>query len=97
MRFYLQVEEFSAETETALRQLMAKDKSLQRSAELLPGRVLSALMERPYMASRSWPSNLGVERPSVPSCIVKFVRRFMPRMGVAYDTELQKRLQVMHT
>ena len=94
---FLQVEQFSAETETTLRQLMAKDKSMQRSAELLPGRVLSALMERPYMAARSWPSNLSQDRPNVPNCIVRFVRRFMPRMGLAYDMELQKRLQVMHT
>ena len=95
LRYFLQVDQLADEIEKTLREQMATE-SIQRAAEHLPGRVLSELMERPYMASRSWPSTLAVGRPNVPNSVVKFVKSFMPRMGVAYDLELQKRLQVMH-
>ena len=69
--------------------------TVQRAAEHLPGRVLSALMDRPLMGTRSWPSSLAAPRTNVPNSIVKFVREFLPRMGVEYDAEMKKRLQVL--
>ena len=59
----------------------------------LPGRVIWELMEPSLQASRSWPSECP-PRTVVPHCLIVFVRDFLTKMGVEYDSEMQKRLQV---
>ena len=86
------MEQLSLDMEEEIRDQMAYD-SVRKAAEKLPGRVISQLMEPALQASRSWPSECP-PRTVVPRCLVVFVREFLTKMGVEYDKEMQRRLQV---
>ena len=90
--FLPQVDQLSLEMEDEIRKQMEFD-SVRKAAEKLPGRVISHLMEPALQASRSWPSECP-PRTVVPRCMVVFVREFLIKMGVEYDNEMMKRLQV---
>ena len=86
------MDQLSLDMEEEMRNQMASD-SVRKAAEKLPGRVISHLMEPALQASRSWPSECP-PRTVVPRCLVVFVREFLMKMGVEYDNEMMKRLQV---
>ena len=74
-----------------------EDESEERAAEMLPGRVLSLLIDPCLMETMSFPHPYGRKsfHKTIPTVLADLVRKIIADLGVVVDDNLEKRIRVI--